>query len=192
MQLDDPARGFSMKFEGPLDLRMNPRRGQPASDLLARISVSALTELLIANADEPRAEVLAPLLAGRHFPTTTGLAAAVRAALPRLNRDDQELSIRLVFQALRIAVNDEFSALESLLRVLPDILNPRGRAVILTFHSGEDRRVKKAFEAGLRAGAYAEIAREVMRPSAVERHANARSSPAKLRWAIRSSTPQLT
>ena len=185
MQLDDPLRGFSTKHEGPLDMRMNPQRGQPASALLARLRPDALQRLLVENADEPRAETLAVALAGQTFATTSALARAVRAALEGVNRDDSELSIRRVFQALRIAVNDEFSALETLLRHLPSCLNPGGRAAILTFHSGEDRRVKKAFEAGARDGLYAEISPEVIRPSHEERRANPRSASAKLRWARR-------
>lgn len=183
MQLDDPLRGFSTKLDGPLDMRMNPQRGFPASALLEKTSPDALAELLEENADEPRAAELAGSLAGRTFPTTKALAAAVRSALPGLNLEESDLSLRRVFQALRIAVNDEFSALDMLLRYLPACLNAGGRIAILTFHSGEDRRVKKAFESGLRQGVYAEIAREVVRPSPEERHSNPRSSPAKLRWA---------
>jgi 16S rRNA (cytosine1402-N4)-methyltransferase len=185
MQIDDPARGFSVKLDGPLDMRMNPRRGQPASALLEKIKPAALAEMLVENADEPHAAVLAPALAGKKFTTTTTLARAVRAALPRLNEEDGDLSIRRVFQALRIAVNDEFSALDTFLRHLPACLNPGGRVAVLTFHSGEDRRVKKAFGDGLRDGFYAGIAQEVIRPTADERHANSRSAPAKLRWALR-------
>jgi 16S rRNA (cytosine1402-N4)-methyltransferase len=99
----------------------------------------------------------------------------------------QELTVRRVFQALRIAVNDELSALDMLLRNLPQCLNPGGRVAILTFHSGEDRRVKKSFEAGFREGIYSDIAREVLRPTAAEQHANLRSAPAKLRWAVRAA-----
>jgi 16S rRNA (cytosine1402-N4)-methyltransferase len=185
MQLDDPKRGFSAKNEGPLDLRMNPLRGQPASVFLARIRPDALEKALAGNADEPRAAALAPVLAGRSFATTTELAGAIRAALPRLNKEDCDLTIRRVFQALRIAVNDEFSALETFLRHLPACLNPGGRAAILTFHSGEDRRVKKSFEAGFRDGVYGEISREVLRADADERRANPRSTAAKLRWAVK-------
>jgi len=185
MQLDDPRRGFSVKNQGPLDMRMNPQRGQPASAFLARIRPDILEKTLSENADEPRAAILAAALAGRTFETTTALAGAIRAALPHLNKEDVELTIRRVFQALRIAVNDEFSALETLLRNLPACLNPGGRAAILTFHSGEDRRVKKSFEAGVRDGVYREISREVLRPGADERRANPRSTPAKLRWAKR-------
>jgi 16S rRNA (cytosine1402-N4)-methyltransferase len=185
MQLDDPRRGFSVKNEGPLDMRMNPSRGQPASAFLARIRPGALEKTLAENADEPRAAALAPVLAGRSFATTTALAGAIRAALPRLNKEDCDLTIRRVFQALRIAVNDEFSALETFLRHLPACLNPGGRAAILTFHSGEDRRVKKSFEAGFHDGVYGEISREVLCPGADERRANPRSTPAKLRWAVK-------
>ena len=183
MQIDDPARGFSVKTDGPLDMRMNPQRGFPASALLAKTSPDALAKLLQENADEPRASELADALAGKNFATTKALAAAIRRVLPRLHKDDLDLTVRRVFQALRIAVNDEFSALDMLLRHLPACLNPGGRVAILTFHSGEDRRVKKAFEAGLRDGFYADIAHEVIRPTPEERHDNPRSSPAKLRWA---------
>ncbi len=183
MQLDNPARGFSLKHPGPLDMRMNPQRGQPASDFLRKIDANSLAALLAENADEPDAGALASTLAGKAFMTTTALAAAVRAALPRLDKEGFDLAIRRVFQALRIAVNDEFSALDTLLRNLPVCLKPGGRAAILTFHSGEDRRVKKSFEAGLRAGAYEEISHEVVRPTAAERHSNPRSASAKLRWA---------
>jgi 16S rRNA (cytosine1402-N4)-methyltransferase len=185
MQIDDPARGFSVKFDGPLDMRMNPNRGQPASALLAKIRPEALAALLCENADEPDATTLAPLLAGKTFATTKALADAIRAALSRRKSDDITLAIRRVFQALRIAVNDEFGALDLFLKNLPLCLRPGGRVAILTFHSGEDRRVKKAFEAGLRDGLYAGISREVIRPGAEERHANPRSTPAKLRWARR-------
>ncbi|MEI8044798.1 MAG: 16S rRNA (cytosine(1402)-N(4))-methyltransferase RsmH [Verrucomicrobiota bacterium] len=185
MQLDDPGRGFSMKNDGPLDMRMNPGRGQPASALLAGIRAEPLRVLLEENADEPHAATLAPVLAGKQFDGTTALARAVRAALPRLNKEDGDDSIRRVFQALRVAVNDEFSALETFLRQLPACLNPGGRAAVLSFHSGEDRRVKKSFQAGLRAGLYAEVS-EVLRAEPEERRANPRSTPAKLRWARRS------
>jgi 16S rRNA (cytosine1402-N4)-methyltransferase len=183
MQIDDPVRGFSVKTDGPLDMRMNPQRGFPASALLKKTSPDALTKLFQENADEPRASELADALAGKNFATTKTFAAAIRITLPRLGKEELDLTVRRVFQALRIAVNDEFSALDMLLRHLPAGLNPGGRVAILTFHSGEDRRVKKSFETGLRDGLYADIAHEVIRPTPEERHDNPRSSPAKLRWA---------
>ena len=185
MQIDDPSRGFSVKFEGPLDMRMNPQRGQPASALVQKTSSEELAFLFAENADETHTHLLGKSLAGRLFTTTTALASAVRQALPRLSHDEQELSVRRVFQAIRIAVNEELSALDTLLRQLPACLKPGGRAAILTFHSGEDRRVKKAFAAGLREGVYARMSPEVIRPSPEERHANPRSAPAKLRWALK-------
>jgi 16S rRNA (cytosine1402-N4)-methyltransferase len=183
MQLDDPVRGFSLKHDGPLDMRMNPLRGQPASQLLENTPADQLAALLRENSDEPHPEALAAALAAKPFASTLALATAVRAAIPRVREDERELSVRRVFQTLRIAVNDEFSALDQFLRILPDCLAAGGRVAILTFHSGEDRRVKKAFAAGLRQGRYTAVADEVIRPSADERHANPRSVSAKLRWA---------
>ncbi|MBI3869080.1 MAG: 16S rRNA (cytosine(1402)-N(4))-methyltransferase RsmH [Verrucomicrobia bacterium] len=195
MQLDDPARGFSFKQSGPLDLRMNPGKGQSAAALIRRIGQSDLEKLLRDNADEPRAALIANhIVRAREttsFSTTGELADAIRRALRqpplRLGDDEIKSAQQRVFQALRIAVNDEFSALESLLRHLPSCVNPGGRVAILTFHSGEDRRVKRAFEDGWRRGLYSEICDEVIRPGAEERHDNPRSSCAKLRWAMRSA-----
>lgn len=187
MQIDDPARGFSVKLDGPLDMRMNPQRSQPASALLQKIKTSALAEMLADFSDEPNAATLASALAGKYFTTTQQLAAAIRATLPQLGKDESDLTVRRVFQALRIAVNDEFSALDTLLRNLPACLNPGGRVAILTFHSGEDRRVKRVLADGHRNGIYSEISDTVVRPSAEEIHSNPRSAPAKLRWARRSN-----
>jgi 16S rRNA (cytosine1402-N4)-methyltransferase len=185
MQLDDPTRGFSVKLEGPLDMRMNPSKGRPASAYLATISTETLQEVLTENADEPNAARLAPLLAGKKFTTTLELAQSIRLALPRVKLEEQELSVRRVFQALRIAVNDEFSALEAFLRSLPDALQPGGRVAILTFHSGEDRRVKKALQNGERAGLYEKGNDDFIRASAPECAQNPRAHSAKLRWAQR-------
>ena len=168
---------------------MKPERGQSAAALLAGISAAKLEKLLIENADEPHAAPLARALVGSAPRTTTTLATLIRrtlAALPHPAASaDAELSVRRVFQALRIAVNDEFGALDTFLRHLPQCLKSGGRVAILTFHSGEDRRVKHAFKAGERDGTYAEIADEVLRPGAEEQRANPRSSSAKLRWARR-------
>ncbi len=188
MQIDDPARGFSFKADAPLDMRMNPARGLSAAQWLERAAPAELAQVLDEDADEPHAQRIAAALAARRgrLHTTLELAAAIRAALPaHLDEDEAERSTRRVFQALRIQVNDEFGVLETLLRALPGCLRPGGRAVLLTFHSGEDRRVKKSFEAGVRAGVYAECSAEVTRAAPEEQRANPRSSSAKLRWARR-------
>ncbi len=186
MQFDNPARGFSFKHNGPLDMRMNPQRGLSARDYLQKLSVTKLATLLEENADEPYAAPLAASLAGTDHATTLSLAEAVRRALPKhLDHDPRELTVRRVFQALRIAVNDEFTALDTFLRQLPDCLRPGGRVAILTFHSGEDRRVKHLFRDGLRSGVFSAANDEVIRPSPEEIRQNPRASPAKLRWAIK-------
>lgn len=193
MQLDDPARGFSYKTDGPLDMRLNPKHGQPVSVLLSQLDQPGLTKLLERNADEPHAVKLASVILEAHaeypFETTTDLANVVIDFIKkrRLGSEDEfKQTVRRVFQALRIAVNDEFGALDSFLRQLPSCLKSGGRVAILAFHSGEDRRVKHAFKDGLRDGLFSAIAEDVIRPSAEEQRANPRSSSAKLRFAIRS------
>jgi 16S rRNA (cytosine1402-N4)-methyltransferase len=186
MQFDNPSRGFSFKHEGPLDMRMNPQRGLSARDLLQKLSAAKLQTILSDNADEPRAEILAQALAGTDQATTRAFAASIRASLPyRLDEEEREATVRRVFQALRIAVNEEFTALDTFLNQLPDCLRPGGRVAILTFHSGEDRRVKHLFRDALRGGVFRETNDDVIRPSAEEIRANPRAAPAKLRWAIK-------
>jgi 16S rRNA (cytosine1402-N4)-methyltransferase len=182
MQMDNPARGFTYKYDGPLDLRMNPQRGQTGSALLASLDEPALATLLLENADEPDADRMARAILQSPVSTTTQLATVVRRA------GGDEDCVRRIFQALRIAVNDEFGALDAFLQSLPLCLKDGGRVAILAFHSGEDRRVKKSFQSGERRGAYSEIAHEVRRATPEERRANPRSSSAKLRWARRSAT----
>ena len=185
MQLDNPGRGFTSKHAGPLDMRMNPSRGIPASKWLERIRPDALAEILHENSDEPHADLLAPALAGRSFASTVDFANAIRATLS--NRPETELkkAVTRVFQAVRIEVNEEFAALDALLRSLPFCLKPGGRVAILSFHSGEDRRVKKVFQTGLREGVYSEVARDVVRAGSDECRTNPRATSAKLRWACR-------
>jgi 16S rRNA (cytosine1402-N4)-methyltransferase len=194
MQIDNPARGFTFKADGPLDLRLDPSTGQTASELLLSVTRPQLREFLIENADEPHAVPLAAALQGQYLETTAQLATRVRGALAAVMKrsvppDEREAEIRKAlqrtFQALRIAVNDEFGALERFLGALPTSLKPGGRVAILSFHSGEDRRVKKAFQADERAGVYARVAPDPIRPGADERRANPRSASAKLRWAVK-------
>jgi 16S rRNA (cytosine1402-N4)-methyltransferase len=173
-------------------MRMNPERGRSASELLSSLGVSGLSRLLVENADEPRAAELAEAILIAHartpLTTTRSLANVVRAASRRSPDSNADDTIRRVFQALRIAVNDEFGSLDSFLRSIPACLKPGGRVAILSFHSGEDRRVKAAFKQGLGNGTYASIAPEVVRASPEERRANPRSTSAKLRYAVRGGT----
>ena len=198
MQIDNPERGFTFKADGPLDLRLNPQRGLSAAALLAKVDAPRLAEILVTNADEPRAAFLAEAIitAQRSTPITRTqqLADVVRRALVGPGKSPAKTeagdTLRRLFQALRIEVNDEFGVLDSLLRVLPTCLKPGGRVAILTFHSGEDRRVKKAFQAGHQAGLYSAIAEDVIRASPEEVRANPRASSAKLRWAIRAGADE--
>ena len=193
MQIDDPARGFTFKADGPLDLRLNPTRPPSAAEWLARVSETDLTAVLTENADEPKAALLARELVSRRsatpFTRTRQLADAIREILrlpkPARGEEADDTVVRRVFQALRIAVNDEFGVLDLFLRNLPYALKPGGRVAILTFHSGEDRRVKHAFKAGLRDGLYSAVSEDVIRVGPEELRANPRSSSAKLRWAVR-------
>lgn len=189
MQIENPARGFSYKDPGPLDMRMDPSRGETASALIARAGERELAALLTANADEPHAALIASLLKQKPVTTTQEVERVVRTGLNRLRPDlakaDVKLSVRRTFQALRIAVNGELAALDALLAALPDCLAPGGRVAVLTFHSGEDRRVKKAFQAGHRAGRYSAIADPVIRSTQDETYTNRRAQAAKLRWAVR-------
>jgi len=193
MQIDNPARGFTFKSDGPLDMRMNPDHGQPASVLLSKLDESELAKLLEMNADEPLSARLARAIKDAHtsspLRSTTDLANVVADAIRRQKQDSDELikvTIQRVFQAIRIAVNDEFGALDAFLRQLPLCLKPGGRIAIISFHSGEDRRVKRAFKSGFRQGIYSSISEEVIRPSAEEQRTNPRSRSAKLRVARKS------
>lgn len=193
MQLDNPERGFSFKHDGPLDLRMNPRKGLPATEWLGKQDQDGLARMLVENADEPRAEAIAAQIIAQQsrepLATTGALAKVVREALSavgKFSEAEQKATLQRVFQAVRIAVNDEFSALETFLRFLPSCLKPGGCVAVLTFHSGEDRRVKKFFQASRQNGLYEAIADEPVRPSAAEIQSNPRAASAKLRWARRS------
>jgi 16S rRNA (cytosine1402-N4)-methyltransferase len=194
MQIDNPARGFSFKADGPLDLRLDPGSGQSASELLLSVTRQRLRDLLTDNADEPYAAPLAAALQGQYLETTTQLADRVRQTLTgvfkRTMPEDERVAetkraLQRTFQALRIEVNNEFGVLERFLETLPTCLNPGARVVIMSFHSGEDRRVKKAFQTGERAGIYSSVAADLIRPSFEEQRANPRSSSTKLRWAVK-------
>lgn len=194
MQIDNPERGFSYKVEGPLDLRMNPKKGISAAQRLKRISRKELYGMLLENADEPYADeisraVISTLKSGKKIETTTDLKNVIEKALSFLPSSEQKEAVKKscqrTFQALRIDVNSEFEVLYEFMEKLPYVLKPNGRAAILTFHSGEDRLVKKAFKQFYKEGIYKEIAGDVIRPSAEECAQNGRARSTKMRWAIK-------
>ena len=194
MQIDNPERGFTFKADGPLDLRMNPYQGISAAERLRTIGLDELWGMLEENADEPYAEKIAKTILRKRkkkepIETTFQLKAAVEEALSFLpeaeQKEEVKKSCQRTFQALRIDVNHEFESLYAFLDKLPECLKPGGRVAILTFHSGEDRLVKKSFKAFHREGIYSEIAEDVIRPSAEECIRNSRARSTKMRWAIR-------
>jgi len=190
MQYDNPARGFSFKVDGPLDMRMNPKRGLSATALLSTLDKAQLQTILTDNSDEPNAILIAKAILIAHakvpLETTLALVHVVRTAMLGQTVSQSDSSIRRVFQAIRIAVNEEFRSLDIFLKQLPFYMKKGGRISILTFHSGEDRRVKDSFKQGFQNGLYSNITKNVVRPSELEIKANSRASSAKLRTAIRS------
>lgn len=196
MQIDNPTRGFSYKHDGPLDLRLNPNAGKPAFELLQDFTKEGLENILYENSDEPYSKELARniisnIKSGNSLETTTSLYKVISKTLlsidPSTNKDQINKTAARVFQALRIEVNQEFEVLHEFVEKLPSILNPGGRVAILTFHSGEDRVVKKSFKEMKRLGIYDDVSRNVIRPSANECHRNSRAKSTKMRWAIRSN-----
>ena len=195
MQIDNPKRGFSYKAEGPLDLRLNPEKGVSGAERLLELNRKELAHMLIENADEPYAEqIAANIMKWRYMckpiETTTNLRDCIAEALAFLPKYEQKEAIKKscqrCFQAIRIDINSEFEVLYAFLEKLPNVLKAGGRVAILTFHSGEDRLVKKAFQALQRTGIYSDVARDVIRPSAEECVKNSRAKSTKMRWAIRS------
>lgn len=194
MQIDNPERGFSFKFEGPLDLRLNPEKGISAAKRLKTISLDELEGLFVENADEPNAAAIATAIIAKRnkgidLATTTQLQETIKEALKNIpgsnSKETMKKTCQRCFQALRIDVNDEYEVLYEFLEKLPDVLAPGGRVAILSFHSGEDRLVKKSFQRFFRESIYREVAPGPLRPSAEECHANGRARSAKLRWAIK-------
>ena len=194
MQIDNPERGFSYKVEGPLDLRMNPQKGTSAAERLQEVTEEELIGMFVENADEPYAEEIAATIMkwqknGKAIETTTQMREVIEQALcyvPKAERVEAvKKSCARVFQALRIDVNSEFEVLYAFLEKLPEVLAPNGRVAILTFHSGEDRLVKRSFKELEKRGIYREVSKEVIRPSAAECIRNSRAKCTKMRWAIR-------
>ena len=192
-QIDDPARGFSYRQPGPLDMRMDRSRGQPAAALVNRLSEKELATTIRELGDEEDAEAIASLIVQHRemhpIETTQDLTQIVCEArhftLQRAAGAKLHPAAR-TFQALRMMVNREIANLERLLDVLPDCLNGGGRAALISFHSGEDRLVKRALRDGLEAGVYSQVSRDPVIAGDAEQKANPRSRSAKLRWAERS------
>ena len=194
MQIDDPERGFSYKTEGPLDLRLNPLKGESAAERLKTMTQQELESLLIENSDEPYAEqiskaVIKHIKQGGQIQTTSDFRSIIENTLgfiPEKDRAEEwKKTCQRCFQALRIDVNQEFEVLYEFLEKLPSSLKSGGRVAILSFHSGEDRMVKKSLKQGLRSGIYSEISEEPIRPTPQECSQNPRAKSAKLRFAVR-------
>ena len=194
MQIDNPARGFTFKHDGPLDLRLDPTSGVTAAERLRELDEDELASMLEENADEPYAAQIARAIdktfkQGGAIDTTTQLSDVIEKALAFLpvneRKDAVKKSCQRTFQALRIDVNSEFEVLYAFLEKLPHVLKSGGRVAVLDFHSGEDRLVKKAFKQYLRDGVFSEIADNVTRPSPQECFQNPRAHSTKLRWAVR-------
>lgn len=194
MQIDNPDRGFTYKFDGPLDLRLDPEKGESAAERLREVSYEELVGMFQENSDEPYAEEIATVIMKRnrtknYVETTTQMKDAIEEALAFVPEKDRKevvkKSCQRCFQALRIDVNSEFEVLYDFLDKLPDALRPGGKVAILTFHSGEDRLVKRAFKAGAKAGVYSEVSKDVIRPSAEECARNPRARSTKMRWAVK-------
>ena len=195
MQIDNPKRGFSFKVDGPLDLRLNQEKGISAAERLDTISREELAGMLYENSDEPYCEELAKAITeeirkGHRIDTTTKLRQVIEQTLSFLPENKEKKDIirktcQRTFQALRIDVNHEFEVLYEFMEKLPGALKPGGRVAILTFHSGEDKLVKKALKAGYREGVYSEYAKDVVRPSAEECAQNGRARSTKMRWAVK-------
>ena len=194
MQIDNPERGFSYKYDGPLDLRLDPERGVTAAQRLREVDEEELQGMLVENADEPYAAEIAAAVRtafrrGQSIDTTTDLRRVIEGALEFIPAAERKQAVKKscqrTVQALRIDVNSEFEVLYSFLEKLPDALADGGRAAILTFHSGEDRLVKKSFRDLHRAGVYSAVSTEVIRPSAEECARNSRAKSTKMRWAIK-------
>ena len=200
MQIDDPSRGFSYKYDGPLDMRMDDRLPRTAADLLAQLSVDELSACFADLADEPHAERIAKcivrLRAVKPIARTGQLVNLVFEAkgLSRREWRDRPTDRRgqlhpaaRTFQALRMLINDEMAGLAQFLRIAPHCLRSGGRIGVISFHSGEDRLVDNAFRDGVQAGVYATMVGTPIRPTPKEITANPRSRSAIFRWAVKAT-----
>ncbi len=196
LQLGSSQRGFSFSKEGPLDMRMDLRAETTAEELVNRLPVEELARIFETFGEERFARRIARCIGQerhRHpITTTTQLAHLIVRAVPSGARHGRLHPATRVFQALRIAVNDELGALERCLTALPELLNPGGRAVILTFHSLEDRLVKRSFVQGMHDQLLSVLTKKPLRPDDDEVASNPRARSAKLRAVERGESQQET
>ena len=184
LQLEDASRGFSFNVPGPLDMRMDPTTGLTAADLVNQMSERELADLIFKLGEERHSRrITRAIVKGRPYRLTTELAQVVTRAIPSRAALRHIHPATRTFQALRLAVNWELECLESLLAQALGLLKPGGRMVILSFHSLEDRIVKRAFQTWQQEGRAQILTRKVVRPSDEEVRANPRSRSAKLRAA---------
>ncbi len=199
-QFDEGERGFSYRFDAPLDMRMSIGRGETAAELIARLEEEDLANVIYKYGEERKSRRIARKIVEKRndapIETTFQLADIVRSCLPRPKPHEIDPATR-TFQALRIAVNDELGELERALKVLPDVLQPKGRAVIVSFHSLEDRLVKNSFrdlsggvgtsrylpQVSEETASFKLLTKKAVKPSAKECQENGRSRSARLRAA---------
>ena len=178
-QLTTAERGFSISADGPLDMRLDQTGGMTAADLLNHSDEKTLADLIYQFGDERRARKLARAISrARPIRSTSHLASVVERAVPRLGKLHPATK---VFMALRIAVNGEFEELDGLLAMAPSVVKPGGRVVMISFHSGEDRRVKDAFRELARQGRATLLTKKPLTASERELEENPPSRSAKLR-----------
>jgi len=186
LQVEDASRGFSFSAPGPLDMRMDPTAGATAADLVNGMSERELADLIFRLGEERHSRRVArAIVKGRPYRLTTELAQVVTRAIPSRAAFHHIHPATRTFQALRLAVNGELESLELLLAQVLGVLKPGGRVVVLSFHSLEDRLVKRAFRAWQQEGRAQILTRKVVRPSEEELRANPRARSAKLRAAER-------
>jgi 16S rRNA (cytosine1402-N4)-methyltransferase len=185
LQLADPTRGFSFRAEGPLDMRFDQDEEETAADLVNRLTERELADLLFAYGGERRSRAIArKVVARRPLQTTGELRQVIRSVVGPSRQGGIDPATR-TFQALRIAVNRELAALDSLLAAGPELLAGDGRLVILSYHSLEDRAVKLAFRQRAASGAFQLLTRKPLRPSPEELRRNRRARSARLRGLAR-------
>jgi 16S rRNA (cytosine1402-N4)-methyltransferase len=183
MHFDEAQRGFSFQAEGPLDMRMNPRQGPTAAQVVNQLGEKELADLIYEFGEERRSRRIARAIVRARPITTTAELARVVAAAARTMKSERIHPATRTFQALRIYVNAELEEIDALLKAAPGLLKPGGRLVVISFHSLEDRRAKDALREGAQQGIYEVLTRKPVTADAEEMDRNPRARSAKLRAA---------